>query len=238
MKALMLAVLMTATPLLAQPIIAPPAPVPANGPASPTATAIAGRLLPNGTYRQLLGSSFRQMVGGMTDNIGRMPLGPLLKAAGLDQAQAAKMDKASIGELMELIDPVYRERNRRMTEALFDAMIPLMEQMEPDLRAGLAQALDSRFKPAQLADIAAFFATPTGAAYAAQQMGLFTDPAMMSRMQTVTPKLMDAMPQLIAQAMKATSDLPAPKKFQDLSPVERRKFASLLGVDPAELDKK
>ncbi len=184
----------------------------------------------------MMGGSFRQMLGGMTDNIGTMPIGPMLKAAGLSEGDAKRIDKATLGEIMAIFDPNYRERMRRMTNAMFDAMIPLMEQMEPDLRAGLALALDGRFSPAQLGDIAAFFATPTGATYAAQQMSLYTDPAMMTRMQSFTPKLMAAMPDLMARASKATGNLPPPKKAKDLTRAEREKLAQLLGVDPAKLD--
>ena len=184
----------------------------------------------------MMGGSFRQMLGSMTDNIGTMPIGPMLRAAGLSEGDAKQLDKATLGEIMVILDPYYRERMRRMTDAMFDAMIPLMEQMEPDLRAGLALALDSRFNSAQLSEISAFFATPTGASYAAQQMSLYTDPAMMSRMQAFTPKLMSAMPELMAKAAKATADLPPQKKAKDLTPAERAKLAQLLGVDPAKLD--
>jgi hypothetical protein len=228
------AALVVAAPLQAQTSTAPVAP--AATVASPVAIAIAAKLMPNGTYRQMLGGTMKQMIGNMTDGFGNMPIGPLLKSAGLDPAAATKMSKATLGEVMAIMDPNYAERSRRMTAAMFDAMIPVMESMEPDIRAGLAVALQSRFSQAQLAELSAFFATSTGSAYASQQMQLYTDPAVMSRMQAMMPKLMAAMPNIMAQAVKATADLPPAKTAKDLTPADKARLAELLGIDPKKLD--
>ncbi|CAM3135485.1 hypothetical protein SPAN111604_05610 [Sphingomonas antarctica] len=237
MKTIALVVALTvAAPAWAQsnaPVMAPVETV-----ASPVAVGIAAKLLPNGTYRQMLGGTLKQMIGSMTDGVGNMPIGPILKAAGLDPAIATKINKATLGEIMTIMDPNYAERMRRMTGAMFDAMIPVMETMEPDIRAGLAVSLQNRFSQAQLAELSGFFSTPTGSLYASQQMTLYTDPAVMSRMQAMMPKLMAAMPDIMAQAVKATADLPPAKTAKDLTPADRTRLAELLGVDTKQLDQK
>ncbi len=226
-----------AAPVSAQTVVAATGDtVPVAG-ASPLATQIAGKLFPDGTYRRMLGPQFGKMMAGMTDNIGTMPIGPLVKAAGLDDASAAKLDKASIGEIMAIIDPAFKERMRRTMDGMFAAMIPLFEKMEPDLRDGLALSLQSRFTPDQLSELGRFFATPTGNAFAGQQMLLFMDPAVMGKMQAQMPKIMEAMPSLIAEATKATADLPKAKTLKDLTAEERTKLAGLLGVTPEKLKK-
>jgi hypothetical protein len=209
------------------------APVPVQG--TPLATDIAGKLFPDGTYRKMLGPTMTQMMSGMTDSMGSMQMGPILKAAGLPDDKATKLDKATLGEIMAVTDPNYKERMRRGMDAMFGAMIPMFEKLEPDLRSGLAVSLDNRFTPAQLGELKTFFATPTGASFASQQMLLFMDPAVMGKMQAAMPKIMQEMPTMVAAMTKATADLPKAKTYKDLTPAERAKLAGLLGVDPKTL---
>jgi len=244
----LLCVLTAAAPLSAQTAVATTAQVgneaapaaaavsvPAEG--SALATDLAGKLFPYGTYRKMLGPAMTQMMSGMSDSMGAMPIGPFLKAAGLPESDAAKMDKATLGEIMAILDPAYKERMRRTMDGMFAAMIPLFEKLEPDLRAGLAVSLDKRFTATQLTDLRSFFATPTGSAFASQQMLLFMDPAVMGRMQTAMPKIMQELPGLIATAAKSTADLPKAKSYKDLTTEERDRLAKLLGVDPKKLNK-
>jgi hypothetical protein len=232
---LILSALALSAPVSAQTIVAATGAPAAERAVSPLATEIAGKLFPDGTYRRMLGPSFSKMMSGMTDNIGTMPIGPIVKAAGLDEKAVTALDKASLGQIMEIVDPYFKERMRRTMDGMFAAMIPLFEKMEPDLRDGLALSLESRFSAAQLADLQGFFATPTGGAFASQQMMLFMDPAVMGKMQAQMPKIMEAMPALIGEAAKATADLPKAKSYKDLSPDERAKLARVLGVDPAKM---
>lgn len=229
--------LAASTPAMAQTAAAPDAPPPAAPApvASPAATTIAGQLFPNGTYRKMLGPQFTQMMSSMTDSVGTMPIGPILKAAGVDEARAGNLDKVTIQQIMDIVDPAYKQRMNLMTTTMFAEMVPLFETMEPDLRDGLAVSLQSRFSQPQLAELQAFFATPTGSAFASQQMMLFMDPAVMGKMQAQMPKIMEAMPALVAKSMKAMEGLPKPKQYKDLTKEERARFAALLGVDPKDM---
>lgn len=224
-----------ATPVLAQTDAPAPPPAAVAKPASPAATAIAARLFPDGTYRKMLGPQFTQMMSSMTGSAGNMPMGPFLRAAGIDETKAARLDKVTIAQIMEIVDPAYRQRTDLMVTGMFKEMIPLFESMEPDLRDGLAQSLDNRFSAAQLAELGTFFATPTGSAFASQQMLLFMDPAVMGKMQAQMPKIMEAMPGLVAKAMKSMEGLPKPKELKDLTKEERARLAALLGIDPKEM---
>ncbi len=203
--------------------------------ASPDATAVAAQLFPNGTYRKLLSPSFTQMMSSMTGSMGGMQIGPILRAAGLEESRAAKLDKVTVQQIMDILDPAYKQRLDLMMKGMFAEMIPLLEAMEPDLRDGLAQSLQSRFTTAQLSDLKAFFATPTGSSFASQQMLLFMDPAVMGKMQTQMPKIMQAMPTLVAKAMKSAEGLPKPRTFKDLTTDERDRLAALLGIDPKDM---
>jgi uncharacterized protein YycO len=63
-------------------------------------------------------------------------------------------------------------------------------------------------------------------------MMLSADPAVMSRMQNMMPKIMQQMPAMLNAMQEATKDLPKRKQYKDLTPAERAKLASLLGLDP------
>lgn len=225
-----------ATPVTAQ-TVAAATDIAVPAPASPVAVEIAGKLFPDGTYRRMLGPQFSKMMSGMTDGIGAMPMGPFLKAAGLPESDAAKLDKATLGEIMEIVDPYYKERMRRTMDGMFAAMVPLFEQLEPDLRAGLAISLSNRFSIVQLNELRSFFSTPTGSAFASQQMLLFMDPAVMGKMQAAMPKIMQELPNLVAAASKSTAELPKARSYKDLSPAERDKLMTLLGIDPKKAKK-
>lgn len=205
--------------------------------ASPLAAEIATKLFPDGTYRKLLGPTFTQMVSGMFDNMGSVPLGQIARAAGADEKMVAELDKAKTQEIMEILDPAFKQRMKVTMESMFTAMIPLFETMEPDLRDGLALSLESKFTPIQLAELKSFFTTPTGASFASQQMLLFADPAVMGKLQSQMPKIMAAMPDLIGKALKATESLPKPRKMQDLTEAERTKIVELFGIEPEKAKK-
>ena len=237
MKTLLIALpLLIAVPALAQPVAPPVAPasaVAATG--TPLAADIAAKLFPDGTYRKMLGPAMTQMMSGMTDNMATLPIGPIMKAAGLPEEKVAQLDKATLGEIAAITDPYFKERLKRGMDAMFAAMIPMFEKLEPDLRSGLAVSLDNRFSQAQLGELKTFFATPTGSSFASQQMLLFMDPAVMGKMQAALPKIMQEMPAMISAMTEATKDLPKPKAYKDLTPAERAKLAQLLGVDPKTL---
>ncbi len=238
-KSVMIALALTvATPAVAK----TEAPVTVTAPnmttGTPLASEIAGKLFPDGTYRKMLGPSMTKMLSDMTDSMmTTMPLRPLLKSVGLPEESVTKLDKSTLGEIMAVTDPHYRERIRRGTNAMFLAMLPMFEKLEPDLRAGLAISLDNRFSSAELGDLKTFFATPTGSSFASQQMMLFMDPAVMGRMQAAMPKIMEAMPTMIAAMTDATKDIPKARTYNDLTPAERARLAALLGIDPKKAKK-
>jgi hypothetical protein len=206
-------------------------------PTSLEARAIVAKVFPIGAYRKLMTGTLQQMMGGMTDQMSSVPIREFAKAAGVDAPTLARIDKTTIGEIMVIIDPVYQKRTRLMMDGMFVELTNFMEAKEPTLREGLAEAYTVRFTPVQLREIAAFFDTPTGNAYAAQQMFLMTDPAVMTKMQAMMPEMMRTLPDIMLKAMKATESLPKPKTYGELNVGERDKLARLLGIDPGKMNK-
>jgi hypothetical protein len=217
---------------------------PASAPVPPPAPAdlalgreIAGKLLPDGTYERLMGGAMSQMMSGMTDQMSTMPIGPLLKAAGLPPTQAAQLDKVTIQQIMDIVDPAYRQRMRIVMSVMVQQMGQAMGQFEPQMRDGLAQAYATHFTHVQLGDIAHFLDTPSGSAFAAQNMTMATDPVVVRKMAAFLPSLMQQMPAIMQKAQAATAGLPKPKTPATLTDDDRAKLAKLLGVTPDKLKK-
>lgn len=190
---------------------------------------ISGKLIPDGIYKRMMSGTMDGMMKGMMDQVGEMPIGAFARIGGLSEEEVATMPKATLNEMMAIMDPAFQQRTDTMMKVMFVGMGDLMSTMEPELRDGIAEAYAKRFTAEQLADLDRFFATPTGAAYAEEQMMLMMDPAVMSRMQALMPKIMQAMPAMMGKVEAATAGLPKPRKAEDLTPAEREKLKALLG---------
>ena len=71
---------------------------------------------------------------------------------------------------------------------------------EPKFREGMARAMARKFDAAQLAEINGFLATPTGAAYGRQVVGMWFEPDVMRGMFELLPEMMKLMPEVIGDA--------------------------------------
>ena len=231
------AALLSASPALAQNA---PAPLPTHE-AAPADLAlgreIAAKLLPAGTYQRMMGGTMSKMMGGITDQMTTMPIGPFLKSAGLPPADAARLDKVTIRQIMDIVDPAYQQRMRIMMPVMMQQMGEVMAEFEPQMRDGLAQAYATHFNSVQLGDIDRFLNTPSGSAFAAQNLTMAADPAVMQKMQAFLPKLMQQMPVIMQKAVAATAGLPKAKTAATLTDDDRAKLAKLLGVTPDKLKK-
>lgn len=233
LKLLALFLCVTPSIVTAAPIATPAASVAA----SREALEVVGKVFPAGSYRKLMTGTLQQVMSGLSDQIGAMPIREFAKVAGVDQATLARLDKATLGEIMVILDPAYRDRMRLMIDGMLAELTNIMEAQEPAIRQGLAEAYTTRFTPIQLHQIAVFFATPTGNIYASEQMFLMTDPAVMTKIQAMMPMMMSAMPGILVKAAKTTEGLPQPKTYDQLTAAERNQLAKLLGIEPGKMNK-
>lgn len=239
MKALFVttAALFIAAPALAQ---TAPAPVTAAAASVDPATlaearAVVGHLMPQGTYKKIMGPMMDSVMGNMADNMKALPLREIAEMGGLDSKKAAALDKVKIDEVMAIYDPHWKERMQLSMRAMFDAMGDFFATQEPDIREAMAHAYANHFTLAELTDLDHFFSAGAGNKFASQYMTIMADPAMAAEVQSMMPKMMKSMPQFIAAAQKAAAGLPAPRKLQDLTPDERSRLAKALGVDESKL---
>lgn len=235
------AALLTATPVVAQTAPSPtradvaPAPAPADPATLAEARLVVGHLLPQGTYKKIMGPMMDSVIGNMSGTMKALPLREIAEMGGLDPKGAAALDKVKIDEVMAIYDPHWQERMQLSMRAMFDAMGDFFSTQEPDIREAMAHAYANHFTLAELTDLDRFFSAGSGNKFATQYMTIMADPAMAAEMQSMMPKMMKNMPAFVGAAQKATASLPAPRKLKDLTPAERSRLAKALGVDESKL---
>lgn len=200
----------------------------------PAAQAVVGQMMPDGFYGE--------MMGGMMDNMLRPMLSMfsqpefVLGARLAVEAEAVEaLGEDEQAELTAMLDPAYEARGDAMVEVLTLRMGGMFSAMEAPMREGLSKAYAVRFDEGQLADIAAFFATPTGSEYARESMALFADPQVMQASMQALPAMMNGFGDIESAMREAMAALPAERGYGDLTGAQRQRMAELLDVDPAQL---
>lgn len=92
----------------------------------------------------------------------------------------------------------------------FARSIALTKQWMPTMLEAMARAYARRFTTAQMAEIGAFFDTPTGKVYAAQASTIMADPDMLAAQRTMMTKAMEGLQQRAqVMAQKIAQDIAA-----------------------------
>ncbi|OWK29796.1 DUF2059 domain-containing protein [Sphingomonas mucosissima] len=204
------AVLMAPLPALAQQAPTRAAPAAADPARAAAAKAVVDRLWPIGTYRRLMEGTMATMVDTVMDQMLAMKPSEVLPAA---KGKLGGAEEKTMGAEIAAADPHFRERSRLTTKAMFDAMMPLMDKIEPDVRTSMAAIYARKFTTDELTAMNGFFATPAGQAYAREWMISFMDPEIVKGMQSFVPELMREMPGIMKKVEAATAHLPpVPKK--------------------------
>lgn len=203
-----------------------------------TAKVTVDAVFPPGTYARIMKTSMDSIMGPMLDKVKDMPLRDLAAMAGIGQEDIGKMAAGNVREIMAIYDPAFDRRMQITMRVMTEEMTGMMTQFEPGFRDGLARAYAKRFTVAQLSELNRFFATSTGAIYAAELMTLFTDPEVMVKMTEMIPQMMTQLPQITSKLEAASAGLPKPRKLEDLSTAERMKLAKLLDISVERLGRR
>ena len=200
----------------------------------PAAQAVVGQMMPDGFYGEMMGDMMDKMLRPMLSMFSQpeFVLGARL-AVEAEAIEALGEDEQA--ELTAMLDPAYEARGDAMVEVLTLRMGGMFSAMEAPMREGLSKAYAVRFDEGQLADIAAFFATPTGSEYARESMALFADPQVMQASMQALPAMMNGFGDIESAMREAMAALPAERGYGDLTGAQRQRMAELLDVDPAKL---
>jgi hypothetical protein len=164
---------------------------------------------PDGAYGKMMNG----FVGGVIDRVMDLKKSDL---AGLDP-KLAKTDASASADLSlhdqaAADDPYFDQRMAAMRNVVGEEIGKVSAIIDPRMRDGLARSMARRFDPQQLADINAFFATPSGRALAGQYMQLWLDPDTMRSLFGTLPEMMKLMPDMMQKIEAANDKFPKPPK--------------------------
>lgn len=188
-------------------------------------------LVPAGGLEKMLDNVYGKMFNTFLEEMGGTSDLSLSIKTGVDSETIAALDADTKKAVAAVFDPNSKQRNDQMIKVIRPLISEFLADLEPPMRDGLAHAYARKFTPAQLGEMNAFFATPTGSVYAAESMALSADPEVMvimiKAMPPVISKFIDRGPAL----EKQFKDLPKEKSLTDLSDAELAKLAKLMKVD-------
>jgi len=161
---------------------------------------------PDGSYGKMLSG----MLGGMYDRAMQLKQSDF---ASLDTKTSKSADKdESLHDTLAAKDPYFDQRTAVIRAVLEEEAAKLSAVIDPRMRDGLSRAMARRLDAHQLADVNAFFATPSGSAFAGQYLQLWLDPDAMRSMMSATPDMMKLMPEAMQKIKAANDKFPEPPK--------------------------
>ncbi|WP_234715573.1 DUF2059 domain-containing protein [Sphingopyxis macrogoltabida] len=195
-----------------------------------------GALIPSGSLERMMdnlyGKMFKTIMGEMG---GESDLMISIKT-GVESEKIAALDEATKGKIADVFDPNRQEREDQINKVIKPLISEVLADMEPPMRAGMAKAYARKFSAAQLTELNAFLATPTGTAYGNDWMALQADPEVMLAVIKAMPPLISKFIDRAPQIEKDMKELPKEKQLADLSDAELSKLAKLMKVDVKTLE--
>lgn len=201
----------------------------------PQAQRIIGRMIPEGTMAEMMGSMFDQMLGPIMQAGGSPATGTVSKATGLS-AFSLDLTPEQTEELASIFDPAWAERQKREMALFPDMMTKMMNAMEPGMRKAMAELYAINFNPTELNEIEAFFLTETGTNYARKSFAMSSDPRIISATMEAMPAMMGTIGSLEQAVADAAADLPSARSFADLTAAEKAKVAEMTGYSVEEIE--
>lgn len=188
-------------------------------------------LIPSGSIEKMVDNLYGKMFKTIMGEFGGQSDLMLSIKTGVESEKIAALDEGTKVQIADLFDPHRKEREDQITRVIKPLISEALADMEPPMRTGLAKAYARKFTGAQLADLNAFLATPTGGLYASEWMALQADPEVMVAMVKAVPPLITKFIDRAPEIEKDFKELPKEKQLSDFSDKELGQLAKLMKVD-------
>ncbi|HEX8840148.1 MAG TPA: hypothetical protein VF750_06735 [Sphingomicrobium sp.] len=164
---------------------------------------------PDGAYGRMMSGFMSNMFNGVMQ-MKPADFDALSNKAG--KKTSAALDSRSLHDQVAAKDPYFDQRMTAMRGVMDEEFGKISALVDPRMREGLARSMARRFDGRQLADINAFFATPSGRALASQYMQLWFEPDTLRSMMRALPEMMKLMPDAMEKFKAANDKFPKPPK--------------------------
>lgn len=172
----------------------PPPPLPAPDPERlVVAERLVDRIWPLGTYRRMMTATMQGTIGVLS-GLGEAAAdtGPSGSKTTRRAQHEARTGRPLPGSDSPSAGGSDFDQQAGMAE-MNAVLAPIFDRIEPPLRSAIARVYARRYDLTQLAELEAFFSTPTGAAYASDSLTLMSDPEMIAAMQGSMGEMMGAL---------------------------------------------
>lgn len=201
----------------------------------PLATQVVGAMMPDGATGEMMSSMFRDIIDPLSALRGDGDAATASSLLGWYVGDE-DLDEEAASEIVAIIDPARAAREKATMDAIEKGIADVMLIMEPAMREAMSKAFAANFDDTELTDIGTFFATPSGASFAAKSYKLSSDPRLFVGMLENLPQLLGPIMAAVAEGEEAIGALPQTKSFAELTPAERARLAALSGLTEAELE--
>lgn len=173
-------------------------------------------MFPNGAYSKAMTGFVDKMIDNGL-NMSEADFAEFAPAAKPKKGKKAK-PPSTIPFRQELAgkDPNFDAKLAAVRAFMGQTMIKLGAAAEPALRDGMARSIARKFDVAQIAEINAFLATPTGQAYGREMVGLWFEPDVMRGAFATFPEMMRMMPDMMKDFTAFESQMKALEKSKPL----------------------
>jgi hypothetical protein len=170
---------------------------------------------PDGSYAKMMSGFMDSVMTGVM-RMKKSDLAPLSsKTPNTKKTGTADL---SIRDQAAAKDPYFDQRMAATLGVLHEEVAKLSNVIDPRMREGLARSMARRFDVRELADINAFFATPSGRAFASEYLQLWFEPDTIRSMFSAFPEMLKLMPDA-SQKLKAVNErFPKPAPAQGTTP--------------------
>lgn len=168
-------------------------------------------MFPTGAYAKAL-TSFSD---GMIDRGLEMSEADFAALAPTVTGKSKKAKPPSTLPLRRMLgdkDPNFDAKLAAIRAFMGQTFVKLGTIAEPKFRDGMARALARRFTAAEIGEVNAFLATPTGAAYGREMVGLWFEPDVMRGAITVFPEMIKLLPDMMKDGAALDSQIKALEK--------------------------
>ena len=165
---------------------------------------------PDGSYGKMLSGFFGGMISRAME-LKQSDLTGITNTAAKPKGTTAHKEE-SLHDTFVAKDPYFDQRMAAVRQAIDEEAAKVSAVVDPRMRDGLSRAFARKLDEHQLADVNAFFATPSGRAFAGQYLQLWLDPDAMRSMMGAMPDLMRLMPEAMQKIKEANDKFPKPPK--------------------------
>ncbi len=201
----------------------------------PLATQIVGKMIPEGSMAEMMGSMFDDMLGPLMDMGGAAGTSTVAENLGVTPFDLDLSDEQTV-ELANLFDTAWEERQQRTADMFPQLMGEVMSAMEPSMRKAMSELYAINFSDQELTEIDTFFSTETGASFARKSFTMASDPRVMGASMEAMPAIIGMIGSMEERIAESTADLPEARAFGDLSEAEKARITELTGFTPEDIE--